>query len=384
MQGDFHYNATYCAAYLAGYTAEESETIAYSAQFVDYCSQTLLNKLKAPAAAATTQLSLEMMNHRMDIIGLQSITRIWSSFHFLPRDLYADCGRKSKAYKSKFRLICGPNGSLVKDTVELAKGRTLQAVGVAMHVLADTWAHRNFAGTPSLVINNVASDVYEITPEGKKKISFVHNASAPDNFEKSIYTSSLYQMKENTVMNLGHGRAGHLPDYSFIRYEYMPAWGDYELELKDNPKEYYNAFCQMIYAMKYLRGEIDSFETEKYAFDAAAPYEQEIKAILEKRQLIAGDDWNEFGRKLTGRLLEPFDINRHQPEYISAADDMKDSTFLGSFIIAAMGQKSMVTNRIFRSKNYLSGYSVDYSARGFRGIKDFSKLVKAYRGGDGK
>ena len=23
-----------------------------------------------------------------------------------------------------------------------------------MHVLADTWAHRNFAGTPSLVINN--------------------------------------------------------------------------------------------------------------------------------------------------------------------------------------------------------------------------------------
>ena len=26
-------------------------------------------------------------------------------------------------------------------------------------------------------------------------------------------------------MNLGHGRAGHLPDYSFAHYRYQPAWG---------------------------------------------------------------------------------------------------------------------------------------------------------------
>lgn len=55
MQEDFHYYATYCAAYLAGHTHEESLTIAYSAQFVDCCSRSLLDGVKGPDAAATTQ-----------------------------------------------------------------------------------------------------------------------------------------------------------------------------------------------------------------------------------------------------------------------------------------------------------------------------------------
>ena len=36
----------------------------------------------------------------------------------------------------------------------------------------------------------------------------------------------------------------------------------------------------------------------------------------------------------------------------------------------------MVTNRIFTSGNDLAGVSVDFNRRGFRGIKDFYKLVK--------
>jgi len=89
MQMDFHYYATYCAAFLAGCSHEDSLDIAYSAQFVDCCTRTLLSKLKAPLSAATTQLQLELMNARTDLLGLQDITRIWSSFHFLPGNLYA-------------------------------------------------------------------------------------------------------------------------------------------------------------------------------------------------------------------------------------------------------------------------------------------------------
>ena len=112
MQEDFHYYATYCAAYLAGYSHEESLDICYCAQFVDLCSTTFLSKIKAPTKAATTQLQLEMMDARTDIIGLQDITRIWASFHFLPRDLYAYKPKRTKRYLNKFRLICGPNGDL--------------------------------------------------------------------------------------------------------------------------------------------------------------------------------------------------------------------------------------------------------------------------------
>ena len=76
MQIDFHYYATYCAAYLAGYSHDECMEICYSAQFVDLCTVSLLSRVKGPRSAATTQLQLEAMDTRTDFLGLQYITRI--------------------------------------------------------------------------------------------------------------------------------------------------------------------------------------------------------------------------------------------------------------------------------------------------------------------
>ena len=39
MQLDFLYYATYAAAYLAGYSHEESMAVCYCAQFVDECTK---------------------------------------------------------------------------------------------------------------------------------------------------------------------------------------------------------------------------------------------------------------------------------------------------------------------------------------------------------
>lgn len=379
MQLDFHYYATYCAAVLAGYSHEESLTIGYSAQFVDCCSSALLKKLGAPAAAATTQMQAELMNERTDILALQNITRIWASFHFLPYDLYAKLPHHPRIYMNKYRLICRPNGVLLRDTVELAKGGSLQAVGIAMHVLADTWAHSYFAGTPSNVINNTNSFFYELFEENgettEKRIRFRHNPKVTDDVDKSLYTGSLHQENENSIMNLGHGRAGHLPDYSFIKYKYLPAWNEYEVVVKDNPKEYYQAFCQMVYALKYLRGEYEGFELDRYETDAVKNAEREIKAVIAKRQLNAEADWKALGEKLSGCKIEKFDIEKYQAQYMSAEKDAQDDTFLGRFFLAAMSQKSMVTNKIFRSGNILAGFSVDYRLAGFKGIKDFRKLI---------
>ncbi len=376
MQEDFHYYATYAAAKIAGYSHAESLDLAYSAQFVDWCTKTLLTKIKAPAAAATTQLQLEMMDMRLDAIGLQDVTRIWASFHFLPYDLKADVRKSPKKYKDRYRLICNANGDLVVDTVNLARDKSIQAAGVAMHVLADTWAHRYFAGTPSFVINNTTYHFYEILPDGsERKVRFRPNPGAPDNLEKGLYTGTLYQPNETAIMNLGHGRAGHLPDYSFMRYRYLPAWGNYEEIVKDNPNDFWHAFSQMVYAMKYLRGEEDSFEKDRYAWETVAPWEDEIKAILEKRQLDASEDWKAFGEKLSGEAIEDFDLEKYQKEYVDAAREEKDETFLGKFILAALAQKSMVTNKIFTSGNLLAGFSVDYATAGFKGMKDYRKLV---------
>ena len=378
MQMDFHYYATYCAAFLAGCSHEDSLDIAYSAQFVDCCTRTLLSKLKAPLSAATTQLQLELMNARTDLLGLQDITRIWSSFHFLPGNLYAEVNHSNRLYKNKFRLICTPNGALVADTVRLAKGGSLQAAGIAMHVLADTWAHRYFAGTPSLVVNNTNSYFYELMPDGtEREVSFRHSPGGADDPVHGIYNNSIYQSSERSIMNLGHGRAGHMPDYSYIRYKYLPAWGGYREIIKDNPHDYMCAFTQMIYAMKYLRGINPEFEIGQYDTEAVAPWEEEIRAILEKRQTDACADWKALGEKLSGREIRPFDLDRYQGEYMSLPEQEKDDSFLGRFFLAAMAQKSMVTNKIFKSGNLLAGFSVDYAEKGFQGIRDFVKLIEA-------
>ena len=83
MQLDFHYYATYCAAYLAGYSHEEALELCYSAQFVDCCTKTYLKSISASVHAATTQTQAELLDMTTDISGLQDITRIWASFHFL-------------------------------------------------------------------------------------------------------------------------------------------------------------------------------------------------------------------------------------------------------------------------------------------------------------
>ncbi len=385
MQKDFHYYATYAAAILAGYTHEESLAICYSDQLTDLCSKSFLSKLGGPLSAATTQLAMEMADARTDLVGRQDITRIWASFHFLPYDLNVARKGCSKLYLHKYSLICNPNSDLVVETVNLGKS-SLQATGIAMHVLADTWAHRYFAGTPSLVINNTDSWFFELLPEGEgfreRRITFRHNPTAPDDLEKGIYTNSLFQASENAIMNLGHGRAGHLPDYSFIRYKYLPAWGDYEEVIKDNPRDYYMAFCQMIEAMKALRGSAPAFEKDRYDFEAAAPYEEEIRAILEKRQPDACEDWKAFGEKLSGQTVPDFDLQQYQKEYLDAAPEEKNGTFLGKYFLAALAQKSMVTNRIFRSGSLLAGFSVELGSKGFKGIRDFRALMEEARKGD--
>ena len=157
----------------------------------------------------------------------------------------------------------------------------------------------------------------------------------------------------------------------------MPAWGGYKEILKDNPSDYYHAFCQMAFALRCLRTGED-FETGIYDFDAVRPWEAEIKNLLEKRQIDASADWKALAEKLSGCEVEDFDIDKYQNEYAAAEEEARDDTVLGKFIMAALAQKSMVTNRIFTSGNPIAGVSVDFSQKGFKGIKDFRKLAKDY------
>ena len=362
MQEDFHYYAAYCAAYLAGFNHEESVRIGYSDQFVDCCTETYLAKIRGQREAATTQSQPELASSRGDMVSIQNMTRIWASFHFLPYDLEATLpGHHSKKYMNKYRLICKPNSDQVVETVRIAKDKSLEHCGIAMHVLSDTWAHTYFAGTPSLVINN-ATEFYDINRD--KPLSFSHNPTVPEDPEKDIYVNSPNLMDEISIMVLGHGRAGHLPDYSFFRYKYLPAWGNYEEIVKDNPADYYLAFGQMVTALKYLRGETQEFKKEVYDEVSVGPHKERIMAILEKRQVNACADWKAFGEELSGSEIPEFNMFQFEREFLTAAD--KNNTFLGRFCAGAIEQKSMIANRIYFAGSNLAGFPVDANGKRIR------------------
>lgn len=373
MNADFHYYATYCAALIAGYSVEEAKRIAYSDNFVDVCTKTMLKNCGAPLSAATTQTTFELADITTDILGLQEITRIWSSFHFLPGDLYAPIKYGSRNYRNKYRLICKPNSALVKETVEIAKDQSLEAIGIAMHILCDTWAHQNFAGTPSLVINNTTNYLFEVIGNEKFPLNMTRNVAKGDSIEQRRYTNSLYQGNETSIMNLGHGRAGHLPDLSFITYEYMPAWGKYHVIIKNNPQDFMLAFKQMVYALKYLRGDLPEFKLNTY--DPLAGYEQKIDEIIRTRKLKLDEEWSNFAKDLGKEDVPPFDAKLFVDEYINAPKEKKDETNFGLFLHHALKQKSMVTNRIWQSHNNLAGYSITYNGNSLKGLKDYWTLI---------
>ncbi|MCQ2796019.1 MAG: hypothetical protein MJ213_01735 [Bacilli bacterium] len=355
MNADFHYYAAYCASLIAGYSNNEAEKIAYSSCFVDFCTHTLLKKCGAPISATTTQSLFELADFKTDIFGLREITRIWSSFHFLPGDLYAPVKKGGRNYKSKYRLICKPNSQLLIDTVNLAKNSSLEAIGIAMHVLTDTWAHQNFAGTPSLVINDTNTHIYEILNGKECQINLSPNPKRLENIDEHKYQNSMYMPSENSVMNIGHGRIGHIADLSFIKYKYMPAWDGYNEIIKDNPSDFMKAFCQMVYALKYFRNENSEFKLNEY--DPINKYKKKVEEILSKRQLTSEKDWKEFACELAGATINDFDDQKYVKEYTNAKDRSK--TDFNSFISHAVKQKKMVTSRIVESKNRLAGYSID-------------------------
>jgi hypothetical protein len=137
----------------------------------------------------------------------------------------------------------------------------------------------------------------------------------------------------------------------------------------------------MIYALKYLRGDIEEFDTEKYDMDTIDPYRDEILGILCKRQVDACADWKAFGEKLSGQEIPEFSVDAFRSEYESAPDGKKDDTGLGRFVLAALAHKSMVTNRIYKSGSMLAGYSLDYDGKDV-GIKDYLKLLRFRKRGN--
>lgn len=308
MNIDFHYYATYVAARLAGYDFASAQTIAHGAQYVDDSDITMLQDslghyyITDFTPNPTVQSLSDMVdkNFRWSEGALNSIADIWVPFHFLPGN-YGDVPLKTYSgpqsdsgnlFKWKFdaesakqfKLLCQPNSLLVKSMINdivinhRDKNYLLPLIGLRMHVLADTWAHMFYIGMPAWFTNDAGENVYKIKGETKTPVSWQRVWPWDDSTDIMEGESATPDaLAYNSVVYLGHGRMGHLPDYPYLKYEYTPRWSA-ESVVKDNASYFMQAFKQLTMALTCIRSGT-TFNTNSYAV-LPASIETVIASIL--------------------------------------------------------------------------------------------------------
>lgn len=343
MNQDFHYNATYFAAKLAGYTAEEALTIASAAQFVDDCIPEVMPQNGYVNQIPTCEDASKLFDHFVGpapykIPDIMARRRIWSYFHFLPgnfdnRVKYEGMQTKTAASGEKwsfeyagaeaFKLMSLPRSEMAKKMIDDLIDKVprvsnpLELIGLRMHVLADTWAHSYFSGSPDQCVNDVlhAEAMYDVVDGNKNKISYVETLGdkfADDNPSKHFYGVVLIDSPRFvSPVYVGHGRAGHLPDYAYCEYSYVPAWkdslqGDSRYHTKKNQEIFLQAFKQLVAVMKAIRAN-SLYDMDKDEDVIRLEVENDIKRILAVRKIDISSEWNELIQKYFNHVPRAYD-----------------------------------------------------------------------------
>lgn len=272
MNKDFHYYGTYCAAIIAGFDPNEAKKIAFYAQFVDESTKTNTAKLVAQAKKGKNPTTLNPVYTIQSTDGLlkkyglnpakftteelAEIEPIWCSFHFLP-------GGTNSHPSPKNALICQPNSTAVFNMVEQLINHSISApypyahIGMVMHILADTWSHRGFAGIPSKTLNEIPSDVLD-----QYEHKFSYHYIGKTNLERHSVQCTPLLPRDNSISYLGHGRIGALPDSGYLTYHYTDSANT--KITKNNPHDFEMAFKQMVYVMECIKNSDGAFNPERF------------------------------------------------------------------------------------------------------------------------
>lgn len=243
MMSDFHYECIRVLAHRAGFDAAESEILAYASQYTDHATEHKPIQVKNLPLEARPQIVRGLFNpvctaHE----ALQYVTqwksqdaqrKVYISFHFVPPSAYST--------KAPFDFIVQPDSELVRHWVTQALDDCATATegsatrlscliraGIALHSLADTWAHQGFSGRWSPSDNDVQ--------------------------ERQVWTNGQWQslplhasMVLDAAPDVGHAEVGEMADDGALRFRYRRA-SNRVLVVRDNPTEYLQA-AGTIYAL---------------------------------------------------------------------------------------------------------------------------------------
>lgn len=307
MDRDYHYYGTLLAAACAGFSAAEARSIATSAQFIDDCTENLTHTGGIfSVGSRARQFNVEDGNGTVypffplvtSVYGVKTWSpssnddetrQIWMPFHFLPGNYP---GQRSQLVTLRgnvsaqdalvndapesLQLLCRPRSDSAQNMINFAREAfaqikdvdaelALMLVGCVMHVFADTYAHQDFAGTASFVLNGIQNNTTsnpgsftlyghwngtQWTPDAGtfRSIHWPWDVASED-------WLNVYPPPAIKTSALGHGQMGHMPDCSTIAYWYQPAWSDRPI-LRNNPQQYMDAFVDMTLALKCILGNV--------------------------------------------------------------------------------------------------------------------------------
>jgi len=226
MQIDFHHGVIYLLSRIAGFNAEQSSKIAYASQYVDDATNSGIIKFNNGARYSRISSAHKVFDLRNfnSLFNLQ----VWTPFHFLPGNGGLKAGENPDG-KFINKLVCTPDSYPAKDMVELClndadKPYALHRLGITLHVLADTFSHKGFAG-----VSHRINDVEELNSE-------------LFSFRKNKFKNTLERITSvfvDNLMPLGHGAALKYPEYPFQKWDYINGLG--QKVVRDNPAIYMEA-----------------------------------------------------------------------------------------------------------------------------------------------
>jgi len=260
MQKDFHYYCTAVLARAAGCVPQDALTIAYAAQYVDDSTE------NEPIRVGDVIFDPVRTAH----MGLKAFDwstqkRVYLPFHFIP---------PGRVRTSDDLYPTTPNAPFALDVLERAceelPGKLrLCRIGVALHTLADTWAHQGFSGR-----HHDENDVERI-----------HHHDGRD--WKYLLIENIYL---DALPKIGHTEAGYYPDQPFLRWKYLGGPDRNEIE-RDNTAEFLIA-AESIYRL--LR------DVDKSRSQRPIPWEDvrpKVRDLLADREPDLGKRCGKWKRK---------------------------------------------------------------------------------------
>lgn len=207
MQIDGHHGMTYVLARMSGFNHGDADKIAYAAQYVDDATNSGLIKFDNGAMYSRASSAHGVLDFKSHLDGHENHL-VWVPFHFLPGNDGEDAGDNTKASFIE-KLVCRPDSHTAREMIDYClkghdKGYALHRLGITMHVYADTFAHKGFAG----IIHDV-NKIEDLEMENEDMGFFDKVASKG--------ASSGFPM--------GHGAALECPDKPYLRWSYVNGLG---------------------------------------------------------------------------------------------------------------------------------------------------------------